>query len=174
MPFHRVEQNLRESFRVLATGKTRGDILELPGLTIASSGVTFQMFNAAFLNSPVATQDDLEARLRTARQHFKTRGISWSFWLCEDWLARPLHRRLSRTLESFGLRIATEMPGMVAESIDAPERRLPDMQFRLVDSLPVLNDFRAIGATCFHVPIGWFSEVFDDKLTARQEFVCRV
>src|ERR1700733_13821453 len=47
MDFHPVEENLRQSFRVLAAGRPRCDVIELPGVSIASLGVAFQMFNAA-------------------------------------------------------------------------------------------------------------------------------
>ena len=53
--FRPVEANLRESFRVLARGRERADVMELPGVSIASLGATFQMFNAAFLNAPVGS-----------------------------------------------------------------------------------------------------------------------
>jgi GNAT superfamily N-acetyltransferase len=37
-----------------------------------------------------------------------------------------------------------------------------------------LNDFRAIGSTCFHVPIAWFGEVFDEEVIGRGTFACWV
>ena len=70
MDFHPVEFNLRESFRVLAEGRRSGDVLELPGLSIASLGAKFQMFNAAFLNAPVANAAELDERLRQASSAF--------------------------------------------------------------------------------------------------------
>jgi ribosomal protein S18 acetylase RimI-like enzyme len=63
---------------------------------------------------------------------------------------------------------------MTAESILSPVRRLPDLEVRRVETEKILNDFRAIGATCFHVPIVWFSEVFDERLAQRNAFVCWV
>ncbi len=174
MNFHCVEENLRQSFRILAEGRPRADVIELPGVSVASLGAAFQMFNAAFLSEPVETQAELEERLRIARRHFDARAIRWALWICEDWVAPALRRRLSRTCESFGLRLSSEMPGMSADNIQAPARNLPRMEVRRVDSTEVLNDFRAIGSTCFHVPISWFSEVFDEKFADRPAFVCWV
>jgi hypothetical protein len=55
--FPSVAGNLRESFRVIAASRGGGEIRELPGVSVASSGVTFQMFNAAFLSGqPPATE----------------------------------------------------------------------------------------------------------------------
>ena len=174
MDFLPVEENLRQSFRVLAIGRPRSDVLDLPGLTIASLGAKFQMFNAAFLNSHT-TQTEFERSLDTAREHFQTRGIAWSFWICEDWLDRPLRRKLSQTCQKYGLRLSSEMPGMVAPRIDQPKRPLPRLDYRLVDGPRVLEDFRGIGSVCFHVPIDWFSEVFDERLpSSRPDFRCWV
>ena len=47
--FQPVESNLRASFRILAGDRPRGEVREIGGISIASAGVTFQMFNAAFL-----------------------------------------------------------------------------------------------------------------------------
>ena len=105
MEFRIIEENLRQSFRILAAGRSRADVSELPGVSIASLGVAFQMFNAAFLSAPVETQSEMEARLQAAREHFDARGMAWSFWICEDWLARPVRRRLPRICQNFGLRL---------------------------------------------------------------------
>ncbi len=174
MSFLEVADNLRQSFRALADGRPRGDVLELPGVSIASLGVSFQMFNAAFFSEHVDTQNTFEERLRAAKAHFDSRGLPWSFWICEDWLAHGIRRRLSRTCESFGLRLSAEMPGMVADRTKPPARPLPEMEVRRVEAGTVLNDFRAIGSTCFHVPIAWFSEVFDEGVAARHTFICWV
>jgi GNAT superfamily N-acetyltransferase len=174
MEFRPIEENLRQSFRVLAAGRPCAAVSELPGVSIASLGVAFQMFNAAFLSGPVETQIELETRLHAAREYFESRGMAWSFWICEDWLTRPLRRRLSRICQSFGLRLSAEMPGMIANRIAPPKRRLPELEIRQVDSAQILHDFRAIGSTCFHVPPAWFAEVFDDRFSARSSFACTV
>jgi ribosomal protein S18 acetylase RimI-like enzyme len=175
MDFHPVEANLRESFRVLATGRPRGDVLELPGVSIASLGAAFQMFNAAFLNRPVDGVKDLECRLDLAQRHFRSRGLPWALWICEEWLDRSARRSLTQTCARFGLRLSSEMPGMMAERLTAQKRPLPDLEFRRVDSAAVLDDFRGVGSVCFHVPLAWFSEVFDGSLPDRSaRFVCWV
>jgi GNAT superfamily N-acetyltransferase len=175
MDFHPVEFNLRESFRVLAEGRPAGDVLELPGVSIASVGARFQMFNAAYLSAPVSTPADLDDRLRHATGHFRSRGFRWSFWVCEDWLAAPVRRILSRACDRAGLRLAAEMPGMAADRLRFAKRRLPALECYRVDSDRRLADFHAIGAVCFNVPMLWFSEVFDSALfTARPRFTCWV
>jgi GNAT superfamily N-acetyltransferase len=173
MDFQPVEENLRESFRILARGRGLADIIELPSLSIASLGVSFQMFNAAFLSAPVRTVLDLEERIGEAREHFRQRNRAWSLWICEDWLERALRRKVSRICDRYGLRLTTEMPGMVACSLDSAARDLPRPEFRRVENERTLDDFRAIGSHCFHVPKAWFAEVFDQTLRDRA-FVCWV
>jgi GNAT superfamily N-acetyltransferase len=174
MSFREVEENLRRSFRSLAAFRAHADVLELPGVDIASLGVSFQMFNAAFLNSPVETPLDLEERLFLAKRHFARRNLEWSFWVCEDLIAGAVRKKLSHCCSKFGLRIASEMPGMVADRIAPPPRPLPRLDYRRADSMAALRDFRAIGSVCFNVPLTWFSEVFDDRTESRPDFVCWV
>ena len=177
--FEALEANLRQSFRILAEGRPRADIAELNGVSIASLGAAFQMFNAAFLNRHVAGSDDLEDRLECARQLFVSRGLSWAFWICEDWLARSVRRALVDTCERFGMRAAAEMPGMVADSLREPKRSSPAscgnslLDIRRAECPRSMDDFRAIGAVCFHVPQVWFNEVFNDTMPSR-DFTCWV
>ncbi len=177
--FHAMEANLRQSFRVLAQGRPKADIVELDGVSIASLGAAFQMFNAAFLSRDVSGMDDLENRLHAARQIFDSRRMSWSFWICDEWLPRTVRRDLVRVCESFGMRAVTEMPGMVADSVrDAGRfslrsRPAPEFDIRRADTERTMSDFRAVGSACFHVPPAWFNEVFDNTIPSR-EFRCWV
>ena len=177
--FEALEANLRQSFRILAETRPGADIAELEGVSIASLGAAFQMFNAAFLNGPVPTREILEQRLTCAHRFFEARNLPWAFWICEDWLARPAQRALVDACETFGLRAATEMPGMAADSLREPKRfaltgrAAPRMENRRAEDGRTMDDFRAIGSVCFHVPPAWFSEVFDDTISSR-EFTCWV
>jgi GNAT superfamily N-acetyltransferase len=172
--FRDVAENLRQSFRTLAVGRPGAQVVELAGVSIASLGVAFQMFNAAFLSEPVETLQELEDRLRAAAGYFATRGLPWAFWICEDWLAAAIRRKLSRACQTHGLRLSAEMPGMATGRLKPPTRTLPEMDVRPMEQGTTLNDFRALGSTCFHVPIAWFSEVFDERVAERKVFRCWV
>jgi GNAT superfamily N-acetyltransferase len=160
--FQTVEENLRHSFRLLASSRAAGEVREAPGVTIASAGVAFQMFNAAFLSSQVANESDLDARIATAKVHFAARGLSWSYWVCEGWLEKAARRRAADTFRKRGLYLATELPGMAAERLAAPSRKLPPLDVRSVADQTTWQAFCQIGALCFHVPLEWFQEVFED------------
>lgn len=166
--FEAMDANLRESFRVLAAGRSASDLAELDGVSICSLGVAFRMFNAAFLNSTVEDARALASRLSLARDRFAAAGRSWSFWFSEEWLARSPQRSLVDTCEGFGLHPAAEVTGMAATELRPAKRSLPALDFRPVSGdSAVLQDFRFIGATCFHVIPAWFNEVFDETIHSR-------
>jgi GNAT superfamily N-acetyltransferase len=98
------------------------------------------------------------------------RGLPWSLWICEEWLAGPVRRRCARICAKSGLQLASEMPGMVAERLRLPERPLPSLDFRRVTNEHERRAFCSIGALCFHVPPGWFDEIFDRHMKDRPDF----
>lgn len=153
--------NLRESFRLIAASRQGGEIRELPGVSVASAGVAFQMFNAAFLSAPVATDAELSQRILLPSTHFNARGQEWAYWLCEDFMAPRVRRRSRRAFERCGLRHSVDLPGMVAEKIEPPVHPPAPVEIRRVCTGPTRDAFCAIGSVCFHVPLPWFQEVFD-------------
>jgi ribosomal protein S18 acetylase RimI-like enzyme len=162
--YRRVADNLRESFRTIAAARGAGEVRELQGVSIASAGVTFQMFNAAFLSGPVESEAELKQRILLPSLHFNSRGQEWAYWVCEDWIEARARRRARRLIEQQGLRLSTDLPGMIAERILPPVKPLPRIEVRRVDSQTTRNAFCEIGATCFHVPLTWFREVFDNDV----------
>ena len=165
-----MDLNLRECFRALAGRRERAENRNIGGVEIVSLGVRFQMFNAAFLASPVADEADLQRRIAAASVHFQARGSDWALWLCDGLLPGPVNQRAPRILSRQGLRLATQMPGMVAPNLDPPVRALPDCVVRAVESDAVLADFCEIGSQCFRVQRDWFNEVFDGATRQREPF----
>jgi len=160
--FETVATNLRESFRVIAASRAAGEVRELPGVSIASAGVAFQMFNAAFLSGPVESEADLTRKVMLPAFHFQTRHQEWAYWVCEGWVAPKAQRKIRAVLERQGLRHSVDLPGMVAERVLPPVKPLPAVEVERVSNGRGREDFCAIGSVCFHVPIAWFCEVFDD------------
>jgi ribosomal protein S18 acetylase RimI-like enzyme len=161
LTFETVAANLREQFRIVAAGHAGGEVREYPGVSIASSAVAFNMFNAAFLSAPVDNQHALEQRILLAAAHFQARGLPWAFWVCEDFLESRTRRRSRGIFEKYGLRFSNDLPGMVAATVNPPGRALPVLDLRRVAPGPVRDDFCGIGSVCFNVPLPWFQEVFD-------------
>jgi ribosomal protein S18 acetylase RimI-like enzyme len=165
-----VERNLRLCFRALTAARPDAENRVSSGVEVISLGVRFQMFNAAFLSSLVSDGTDLERRILSARVRFGVRGISWSFWLCDGLLTPALNRRAGSLFERHGLRLATQMPGMLADQFPAPNRKLPHIEVAEVRNAATLASFCDIGSACFRVPVAWFEEVFDANSTARAPF----
>jgi len=159
--FSTVADNLRESFRILSSGRETGEVRELRGVSIASAGVVFQMFNAAFLSAPVASDVELEQRILLASLHFETRGQEWAYWVCDEWMQESVRKRSRRIFEKHGLRHSVDLPGMVAERLQPPLRPLPRLEVRRVCGAPTRDAFCSIGSVCFNVPLSWFREVFE-------------
>ncbi|MEO8371683.1 MAG: GNAT family N-acetyltransferase [Candidatus Solibacter sp.] len=161
MEFNLVADNLRESFRIIASSRGVGELRELPGVSIAAAGATFQMFNTAFLSTPLYTERELKQRILRAIEHFDERGQEWAYWVCEDRMEPAVRRRSRRIFEHHGLRLATDLPGMLAESILPPAKPLPYVDVQRVCAGHNWEAFCDVGSVCFHVPITWFREVFD-------------
>jgi ribosomal protein S18 acetylase RimI-like enzyme len=163
MNFENVAENLRESFRAIAASRAGGETRELRGVSIASAGVTFQMFNCAFISEPVLTEAELAQRILLANTHFNVRGQEWAYWVCEDWLAGRARKNSRQFFERLGMRHSVDLPGMVAERVAPPAHGLPAIEVRRVCHGPLRDAFCAIGSLCFNVPIAWFTEVFDSQ-----------
>lgn len=173
MNFVTVADNLRESFRVIAASRVQGEVRELRGVSIAAAGVTFQMFNAAFLSEPLAGEAELTRRLMMASMHFNARGLEWAYWVCEGWMDARARKRSRHIFEKHGLRHSVDLPGLVAERLEPPVRKPPRLDVRRARRGQVAADFCAIGSACFHVPISWFCEVFDSE-TVWEKFLAYV
>jgi ribosomal protein S18 acetylase RimI-like enzyme len=163
-----VESNLRASFRILAGDRPRSDVREVGGISIASAGVTFQMFNAAFLAAPVASDLDLERRLLVASTHFQQRGLEWAFWNCDGYLESGVRRHARKLFEKRSLHLSADLPGMIAERVLPPVRPLPPMEVRRVADDSSCAAFCQIGSSCFNVPLPWFREVFENRVVWEQ------
>ncbi|MGP8248229.1 MAG: GNAT family N-acetyltransferase [Bryobacteraceae bacterium] len=161
MTFETVAVNLRESFRVIAASRSVGELRELPGVSLASAGTTFQMFNAAFLSAPVESDVELARRVVLPSVHFDARGLSWAYWVCEDLLGWRAQRKCRQVFERQGLRHSVDLPGMIAERVLPPQGPLPEIEVRRVSDPGGSEGFCSVGSVCFHVPTQWFREVFD-------------
>ena len=162
MNFQNVADNLRESFRIIAASRPAGELRELRGVSVASAGVTFQMFNAAFLSAPVESDAELSQRIMLPMVHFNARGLEWAYWVCDDLIHSGTRRRSRGIFDRHGLRHSVDLPGMVAETVRPPLYPLPAIEVRRVVSGPTRDAFCAIGSLCFHVPLPWFEEVFSE------------
>ena len=161
-PSERVEQNLIELFRHFARTHPSGEIRETRGVSIASCGITFPMFNAAFLSEPVcAARVELERRIVTAATHFGARGLRWAFWVAEDKVSEKLRRRAPEVFQNRGLGNPSRLLGMFAEQVLPASRPQPDLQICEVADERQRLDFCNVLSVTFRLPILWCLELYE-------------
>jgi ribosomal protein S18 acetylase RimI-like enzyme len=160
--FELVERNLRALFRHFAAARPAGEVRELPGVSIASSGVAFHMFNAAFLSETVEeSPSELEARIAGAAVHFSACGQRWAYWVCQSRLGESLRSKAQAVFHRNGLGLAVEHPGMLADRVLPPARPLPPLEIRAVRSEADRQAFCHVNAVAFGIPFPWCREVYD-------------
>jgi len=162
VPFEEIDANLRHTLCLLAARRPTGELHEASGVTLASAGVRFGMFNAALISAPVpAREEGLAGRIAAAAAHFRERRLEWSCWVCEHWLEERVRPRADGIFCTFGLYRAATYPGMLTERIAPPVRALPGLEIRRVDEPPTRLAFCQVGCVCFRAPFDWFREIFD-------------
>lgn len=156
MPGHEgraVADNLLEALRFFGQAREDAEILDLPGVSLIFCGLNYAAFNAALLAKPVeGDANDLDRLIQTAAVRFDARSLRWTYWLCEDFLNPPLRRQASRIFHRRGLRPLTEAPGMYAERLAPPQRKLPALEIRPVADEPTRSAFAGIMSAAFEIP----------------------
>lgn len=150
--FRAMEENLRATLSVFGRAKAAGETREFPGVTVTSSDVVFPMFNAAVLTAPVSTAGELDDRIGTAARFFGERGLAWSFWVCQDWIAKDALSKVGIVFERNGLHLVIELPGMAAEQLVPPSHPLPALTIHRVSDEETRGDFSHIMSIAFGIP----------------------
>ncbi len=159
-----VEANMVEFFRHFARARKGGEVTELEGVSIASCGIDFYMFNAAFFSSPVAPAgNELERRIDTAARHFASRDCRWAFWAAESKLEACTLHQVRSAFRGQSLHPAFRHPGMACDALAPlqPARPLPNLEFRPVAGRPSRLAFSHVNAVAFHLPFHWCAELYD-------------
>jgi ribosomal protein S18 acetylase RimI-like enzyme len=160
-----MEENLREMLGAFGRAKAAGDTRALPGLAVCSSALQFAMFNGAVLTAPVEGASELHERIQTAAAYYASRGLPWSIWLCQGWLDRDLRPRAAEAFYRHGLHLVVELPGMEAESIAAPVRPRPELEFRRVRDFGTRAAFNHIMSIAFGIPFDLSLQIYGSEKT---------
>jgi len=161
-PIEIVERNLVEFFRQIARVRPGGELAEFDGVWIASAGIQFHMFNAAFFSGPVAERlTDLEGRIGEAGRRLGALGRRWAFWACEERMARGLSRSERDVFARRGLGFAYRHPGMIAERLREPDRAPAALDIRPVADRQSRLSFSHINSIAFRIPFEWCLELYD-------------
>jgi ribosomal protein S18 acetylase RimI-like enzyme len=161
-PIEIVERNLVAFFRHVAQVRPSGELAEIDGVWIASAGIRFHMFNAAFFSGPVAERlTDLEGRIGGAAQRLGAQGRRWAFWACEERMARGLSRNERDVFARRGLGFAYRHPGMLAERLWEPDREPALFDIRPVVDRQSRLSFSHVNSIAFRIPFEWCLELYD-------------
>ncbi|HXN45384.1 MAG TPA: hypothetical protein VN893_02010 [Bryobacteraceae bacterium] len=159
--FDAIEDNLHATLAAFASAKPSGEMRALAGVSVASSGVQYSMFNSAVLTAPVASPRELRQRIETAAGFFETRGLAWSFWVCQGWLESGVRGVVADIFYRCGLHEVAELPGMEAQRLEPAARPLPSLEFRRVCNAATRADFSAIMTVAFGLPPQVAREIYE-------------
>ena len=158
---HESNTQFHGAWRFFASNSVAGEVLDLPEVCIASSNVSWSMMNAAFLPSPVETEEALERAARTAARHLAPRGRGWMLALCEDWVPARLRERAGELFAPHGLKLSLVATGMVAERLAPAMRTQPALEVHQAKDSRGRGDLADVNARCYDVPLPTGREAFD-------------
>src|SRR5436305_1556509 len=144
-----VEYNLREAMQCYACCTPDGEVREVGGIVIASSGIDYSVFNSVMFTSPVETIADLQARLTHAEVFFNAKGLGWSCWICEDMLEPGVRRAARQIFIDRGMRVIAQPPGMHADRVWPRDRHPAKMEIRRVEDDRTRFDFADVASVVF-------------------------
>lgn len=151
-------QNLLHAMRFFGSPRKRGEIRDLPGVSLVSCGLNYAAFNAALLSEPLSlATKPLTQRIQVAADFFRSRNLRWTYWLCDDYVNAGIRFGLSnapQTLFSkFGMSPLTQPVGMFADRLLPPKHRLPELEIRRVGDEPTRRAFAHITSVAFEIPL---------------------
>lgn len=152
--FESVEANLRAAMRFFGEATGTGEVRGLGGVIGIYSGLDYGVFNIAMLDGPLPPgPGSLEERLARCRNFFEPRTARWSFWLCENLLPPRGLRAAQEVLLKANLQLISHAPGMMAEQLRPPARPLPAVECLAVADQRTREDFGALTAANFDIPM---------------------
>ena len=165
-----VAENLLLALRFFGHARKGGEIRDLPGVSLICCGLNYAAFNAALLAAPLDGDGaELSRLIQLSTRHFGSRNLRWTYWVCDHFLAKPLRRDASRIFSKHGLRTLTEAPGMYAERLLPPQRQLPALEVRPVESHETRHAFAEIMAVAFDIPFSICAGVYSSESAWRGE-----
>lgn len=165
--YETVERNLREAMQCYACCSAQGEVRELTGAVIASSGIDYSVFNSVMFTSPIESVADLDARISHAEVHFRARGLGWSCWLCEDLLAPAVQKAARQFFVSRRMKVAAQPPGMYADRIWPRDRQPAKMRIRRVEDGRTRFDFADVASVVFALPFAISEKIYVPESTWR-------
>jgi GNAT superfamily N-acetyltransferase len=158
-----VERNLRAAMKFFGQASGVGDVTETKEVLLIDSGVNYSVFNIAMLTCAPADIEALSGGVRAAARYYKARQTRWSIWICEDSLSEQLRRLMPAALANQRMHKLTEAPGMIAERLRPPLRRLPKIDWLPVNNAATRSDFSHITSVNFDIPFATCQLVYGNE-----------
>jgi hypothetical protein len=151
--FERSARCFSDIWQLFAQRARAGNVEQVGGVVIASSCVAWPVLNAVFLSRPVHDAADLAACLRVSSEYFSARSHGWMFFPCMQWIPKGLHSSIPAMAAEFGLQPLMNMTGMEAVQLEAPERILPELEFRSTQDPIVRVALAEVNAAAYGLPL---------------------
>ena len=139
----RIDENLFETFRLLARNAPQGEIRESNGLLLVATGAPVAMFNIAYVTRPLANP---KAAIDDACNFFDARRLPFVLRVPEN-----SDKHTERAAEGAGLRFTDAVPGMVLEDIGPRGTFLEHITIRRVQGSSVADHTHVV-ADSFGMP----------------------
>lgn len=153
LPIGTIAQNLKMAMSNYGRSTGLGEVTELAGAVLVSSGVNYAVFNAAVIFEDLREQPGrISSLLDEAARFYQSRHLRWSCWVCDELLAPPDRSQLPRHMGALGLDWIAEHQGMFAEDLAPPARPLPYLEMRGVGDASSRLDFVQVSAQVFGLP----------------------
>lgn len=164
MPGHEaqaVATNLLAALRFFGQARKDAEIRDLPDVSLIFCGLNYAAFNAALPSRPMdGAASELDRIIRLSGSQFDSKHVRWTCWLCDHFLSKPLRQEAQYIFGRHGLRPLTHAPGMYAERLAPPKRRLPFLEIRQVGDEGTRATFAEVMSVAFDIPISVSSAVY--------------
>ncbi len=155
-----VESNLRVAMGSYSLVGDLSDKQELGGLALTSCGFDSAVFNAAMPTRGGIDKIELEGMIGAAREHYGSRKLGWTFWLCHGLLRPQIVGACNEIFRSRGMHPIAHPPGMFAERLIGQPRSTPELSIRRVDDDAGRLEFAYLSSLIFSLPFSTARRIY--------------
>ena len=159
-----LSENLREAMRFFGAASPLGEIDTSPRSRSSrpASTTACSMPRALWPTGTGKTWAACGPSCGKPTNSYRRRNLPWSFWACDDFIDEGLRGRVHGAMEDMNMRHLTSAPGMYADSLAPPSRRLPEVTVRPVSDADTRSDFAHITSMAFEIPPGICHAVYSE------------
>ncbi|CAN90946.1 MULTISPECIES: GNAT family N-acetyltransferase [Sorangium] len=126
-----------------------------PGVVATWMNHAWPICNLMFFDTAVNDEADLVARVRATFACAKGLKHGWLLFASPDMLPPELRERAPEIFAQHGLTRATQMTGMIADSLVSPQRELPNLKYARVRDEHARRSVGTVNAEAYGIPSEW-------------------